>query len=157
MPHVTNQHVVAHVDSAAGKQQDITLLYKLEPGPCDQSFGIHVAQLANFPEEVVQLARCKAAELEDFGGAGTGGGDVSMEEELPEEVVEEGVRLVEELLRKWSGGAAAKGADGEDVMMVDESDDDVEVQLKELRACFEEAGPKLQENAWVKRLLASLS
>lgn len=80
--------------------------------------------------------------------------DVDGQQELPEEVVEEGVRLVEELLRKWS---AVKGADGEDVVMGDEGDEDVEAQLKELRACFEEAGPRLQENAWVKNLLASLS
>lgn len=79
-----NLHVVAHVSGdSADKSQDITLLYKVEPGVCDQSFGIHVAQLANFPENVVkvrellnvielvltgvlQLAKRKADELEEF-------------------------------------------------------------------------------------------
>lgn len=93
VPHVKNLHVVAHVesnpDTLTGK--DITLLYKVMPGICDQSFGIHVAQLANFPDEVVkvcllpapypdsqstnrlthcllppQLAKRKADDLEDF-------------------------------------------------------------------------------------------
>lgn len=60
---VANYHVSAHIDSSSRK---LTMLYKVEPGPCDQSFGIHVAEFANFPENVVALAREKAAELEDF-------------------------------------------------------------------------------------------
>ncbi|KAI3991777.1 hypothetical protein MKX01_038175 [Papaver californicum] len=60
---VANYHVNAHIDSASHK---LTMLYKVEQGACDQSFGIHVAEFANFPESVVALAREKAAELEDF-------------------------------------------------------------------------------------------
>ncbi|XP_052179789.1 DNA mismatch repair protein MSH2 [Diospyros lotus] len=60
---VANYHVSAHIDSSSHK---LTMLYKVEPGACDQSFGIHVAEFANFPQSVVSLAREKAAELEDF-------------------------------------------------------------------------------------------
>ncbi|XP_077228361.1 DNA mismatch repair protein MSH2-like [Tasmannia lanceolata] len=60
---VANYHVGAHIDSSSRK---LTMLYKVEEGACDQSFGIHVAEFANFPESVVTLAREKAAELEDF-------------------------------------------------------------------------------------------
>ncbi|XP_044466742.1 DNA mismatch repair protein MSH2 isoform X1 [Mangifera indica] len=60
---VANYHVSAHIDSSSRK---LTMLYKVEPGACDQSFGIHVAEFANFPASVVALAREKASELEDF-------------------------------------------------------------------------------------------
>ncbi|XP_057952327.1 DNA mismatch repair protein MSH2 isoform X2 [Malania oleifera] len=60
---VANYHVSAHIDSSSRK---LTMLYKVEPGACDQSFGIHVAEFANFPDSVVVLARKKANELEDF-------------------------------------------------------------------------------------------
>ena len=57
VPTVKNLHVVAHVedkpDSITGK--DVVLLYKVEPGPSDQSYGIHVAELAHFPEDVIKV------------------------------------------------------------------------------------------------------
>lgn len=42
----------------------------MEPGPCDESFGIQVAEYAQFPPEVVRLAKRKAEALEATAAAG---------------------------------------------------------------------------------------
>ncbi|KAK0673709.1 putative DNA mismatch repair protein msh-2 [Cercophora samala] len=101
---VRNLHVTAHITSDNGqddgdekaRKREVTLLYKLAPGICDQSFGIHVAELVRFPEKVVRMAKRKADELEDFtskheaGGVGYSKGDV-----------EEGSALLKDVLVKW--------------------------------------------------------
>jgi DNA mismatch repair ATPase MutS len=61
---VVNQHVTAHASDNA-----ITMLYNVQPGPSDRSFGIHVAEIAKFPASVVQSAKRKVASLEMLGNA----------------------------------------------------------------------------------------
>ncbi|KAK9908301.1 hypothetical protein WJX75_005715 [Coccomyxa subellipsoidea] len=68
---VANKHVETAIDEASGK---LTMLYQVTEGACDQSFGIHVAEFARFPPEVVELAKRKAAELEDFSAPAQGFG-----------------------------------------------------------------------------------
>ena len=108
---VKNLHVVAYVggeeskgavneDSAHGNEKrEVTLLYRVEPGVSDQSFGIHVAELVRFPEKVVNMARRKAEELEDFSPAN--GDEGGKTEQYSKEEVEEGSILLKEMLKKW--------------------------------------------------------
>ena len=71
VPGVANFHVTAVVKTEAESGQDsMTLLYTVQPGVCDQSFGIHVASLAHFPVHVIEEAKRKAAKLEDFQNLG---------------------------------------------------------------------------------------
>lgn len=102
---VANYHVSAHIDSSSRK---LTMLYKVEPGACDQSFGIHVAEFANFPETVVSLAREKAAELEDFSPATividdpTKEGGLKRKREIDPDAVSQGAARAHRFLKEFS-------------------------------------------------------
>ncbi|KAG7293738.1 MutS-like protein [Staphylotrichum longicolle] len=133
-PQVRNLHVTAHISGSAttgsgaskkkqdkdAEKREVTLLYKVEPGVCDQSFGIHVAELVRFPDKVVRMAKRKADELEDFtsnkhegddaavtAGAGSGPGA-----EYSKRDVEEGSALLKDVLVRWKeevqGGTMSK-------------------------------------------------
>ena len=64
---VKNKHVSADVDDATGK---ITFLYEVRDGPCLESFGIKVAELAGFPASTLDVAKRKASQLEGHDGSG---------------------------------------------------------------------------------------
>ncbi len=54
--------------SVVERDQEIIFLKKVQPGPADNSYGVHVAQLAGLPGEVIARARKILAELERTGG-----------------------------------------------------------------------------------------
>lgn len=63
VPTVRNCHMVAVADG-----ENFTLLYQVRSGVMDKSFGIHVAKIANFPEDVVRVAQRLYDECEDHYG-----------------------------------------------------------------------------------------
>ena len=42
------------------------MLYKVKEGVIDRSYGIHVAEMLKFPEEVLKEAKALTNELENF-------------------------------------------------------------------------------------------
>lgn len=64
------------------------------PGVCDQSFGIHVAEMASFPPTVVAMAKEKAEELEEFQQPAGGASAEGEEPEAKRRLVDKQVSVV---------------------------------------------------------------
>ena len=111
-PQVKNLHVVAHIGDTSDKdKREVTLLYKVDEGVCDQSFGIHVAELVRFPQKVVNMAKRKADELEDFS---TKHEQAAIK--YSKEDVEEGSAFLKEMLIQWKKETAGQDMTKEDMV-----------------------------------------
>lgn len=85
----------------------LTFLYEVMDGACDQSFGVHVAEMAHFPPQVVQKARDKASEMEV---GVSGNADMQRKlEGVPEAERKEGVALIMEMKEKMDALPRATG------------------------------------------------
>ena len=60
LKHLTNVHV-----GAVEKNGELIFLHKMQPGPADKSYGIHVAKLAGMPDSLLQRADVILKRLEN--------------------------------------------------------------------------------------------
>ena len=87
LPNVAN----VHLDAVEHKDR-IVFLHRLEGGPADRSYGIHVAHLAGIPKEVVRAARKHLAELEKHLRPGSAHADLFAQASGPPAASEERLR-----------------------------------------------------------------
>lgn len=107
---VQNLHVVAHIEepnNTALNKDEITLLYKVEPGISDQSFGIHVAEVVNFPQKIIKMAKRKASELETLKETG----NTLKKAKLDAKEINDGNNQLKSLLKSWVNEVKEKGLD----------------------------------------------
>ncbi|EST05312.1 DNA mismatch repair protein MutS, core [Kalmanozyma brasiliensis GHG001] len=143
--HVRNLHVVAHVqpkeNAASRHDRDITLLYKVVAGISDQSLGINVAELANFPPSVIRLAKRKAEELEDYEEDEAKG----VLDSVDDEATREGAQLIDEFLKTWAERSGENKSGRRDA----------ETELQDLRKVVDEFRPRIEANPWAAKVLES--
>lgn len=139
IPTVKNLHVVAHIEDSEKSQHDsndITLLYKVEPGISDQSFGIHVAEVVQFPQKIINMAKRKADELEDLKLAN----EHVKKTKLSVEEINNGNKQVLAILKNWVEKVKAEGLDS------DENINDEKIQEKVQDLLRQITNESMQEN-----------
>lgn len=128
---VKNMQVVAHIEKpeeGANNDDDITLLYKVEPGISDQSFGIHVAEVVKFPQKIVKMAKRKAGELEELKA-------YSRDQKKPRLTaaeINDGSRRLKSLLKNWVAAVENQGLSDPAQLSEEESQQKIQELLRDL-------------------------
>ncbi|KAI8885025.1 DNA mismatch repair protein, partial [Backusella circina FSU 941] len=130
VPHVKNLSVSFHI----GDESEVTLLYKVNEGISDESFGIHVAEIANFPSSVVELAKQKVNELEGIDKIYS-----SKNMEVDEVLDAEGEALVQKLVEEVS-------------QLMDMDDEMTAKSLDEIREKYK---PEIEKYPYLKNIILS--
>lgn len=102
LPKLRNVHV-----AATEKDGKVVFLHKLKNGPADKSYGIHVAELAQLPEEIISRARDILATFEqneknELVNTSIQGTQLSFFDEQPKPVQEKAVenKSAEKIMKK---------------------------------------------------------
>lgn len=100
---VDNLHVIAHIerDNGGQKDDDITLMYRVEPGISDKSFGIHVAELARFPTKIINMAKRKSAELQDAKLCDKNDVILAKRTKCSSQEIQQGTDVLKRILKQW--------------------------------------------------------
>ncbi|KTW29052.1 uncharacterized protein T551_02326 [Pneumocystis jirovecii RU7] len=128
---VKNLNVVVHIQDN-DKNKDIVLMYKVKPGICDQSFGIHVAEMINFPESVVKLAKRKASELENSMS--------TCVEKYTMEDIKNGANILSQIMNEWKE-------------KINESDMSSLEMLNIFRNIQEKYMSDIKNNLWIQEII----
>lgn len=106
VPTIYNLHVMAQVETSDAErmtEDHVVLLYKVERGISDESFGINVAQLVKFPAKIIAQAKRRATELDE------GRESTRKMAKYSREEVQKADGVVREMLSKWKKAVEAKG------------------------------------------------
>ncbi|XP_063906201.1 DNA mismatch repair protein Msh2 [Zophobas morio] len=128
-PRASNKHV-----TAVTTENTITPLYQVRDGECDNSYGVHCARMAEFPDDVIKSAVEHQNKLEHSAGTHI---IKDYEQSLKRQIIKDGDKVIEDTLEK------VKSLNVEKM-----SDEDLFKEISKLKTELQES-----DNLFIKGLL----